>query len=167
MKVSIIVALTLDGRIAERADQTSLEWTSKEDKRFFVSKTKESGVMIMGRTTFVTIGRPLPGRKMIVMTRQDRVSDAIEGSLEFTDQEPEEILKALEKEGREEVMICGGAQIYSLFLEKGLVTDLYVTLEPIILGDGISFVENISPKKFTLHSSESLGSDALMLHYRI
>ena len=64
------MALTLDGRIAKDSDHFP-DWTEKADKKLFVQTTKRCGVMIMGSKTYDTIGKPLPGRKNIVLTRDE------------------------------------------------------------------------------------------------
>ncbi|MCH8049580.1 dihydrofolate reductase [Patescibacteria group bacterium] len=167
MKVELIAAITVDGRIAEATNQVSFEWTSKEDKRFFISKTKEAGVLIMGRKTYETIGKPLPNRLNIVMTRDRSKFEDIEGQLEYTSAAPEEIIRDLESRGFESVVIAGGAQIYSLFTNAGLVTDLFITVEPILLGRGVPLVEGIEPQQLKLISVDKLGDQAVLLHYLV
>ena len=54
MKVSLLMAQTLDGKIAKDANHFP-DWTESADKKFFRARTKESGVMIFGRTTFETL----------------------------------------------------------------------------------------------------------------
>ncbi len=68
MKVILIMAMTLDGKIA-RHSLEPVDWTGKADKRKFVEITKQAGAVIMGSATFDTIGKVLKGRKNIVMTR--------------------------------------------------------------------------------------------------
>lgn len=167
MKVSIVAALSLDGRIAQSGTQNSLEWTSKEDKQFFVEKTKESGAMIMGRTTFETIGKSLPGRLIVVMTRDKTGLESIEGTLEFTTAKPNSILNDLEMRGFKEVIIAGGSNIYSLFLKEKCVTDLYLTLEPFIFGEGVLFVESCDMTTLKLIETRKLGEQSVLLHYSV
>ncbi len=166
MQVSLVAAITLDGKIAEVSDQVSLDWTSKEDKRFFVQKTKEAGVLVMGRTTYETIGRPLPGRLNIVMTRSAGDFTNEENILEYTAQSPEEILNQLSSRGFEHVVIAGGSQVYSLFVRAGLVTDYFITVEPILFGKGVPLIENISPTRLHLVEKKMLGEEAVLLHYK-
>ena len=76
MEVILVMAMTLDGKIA-RDSLEPVDWTGKADKQYFVQVTRKAGVVIMGSRTFDTIGKPLPGRKNIVMTRnKDRKSQA-------------------------------------------------------------------------------------------
>lgn len=166
MKVSLVAAVTLDGRIAEASDQISLDWTSKEDKRFFVKKTKEAGCIVMGRATYDTIGRPLPGRLNVVMTRDPSKFESIPGSLEYTDASSQDILQDLESRGFKEAIIGGGAQVWSTFIEAGLITDFFITVEPVLFGKGVPLVEGIEPQRLQLVSHEKLGEQAILTHYR-
>src|SRR3989344_8136395 len=107
IKTFIIAAMTADGKIARNAGHAAT-WTSKEDKKFFVERTKQAGVMIMGQTTYETIGKPMPGRLNIVYSRKD-----IPG-VETTTLDPMTLLADLEKRGFKEVAICGGSTIYTM-----------------------------------------------------
>lgn len=164
MKITLIVAMSVDGRIAAGRDELT-DWTSAEDKRFFVLKTKEAGVVIMGRRTFQTIGEPLPERLNVVMTHQEPPFDDIPGVLECTRETPGAVLRSLASRGYTEAAVVGGREIYSAFLEAGLVTDIYVTIEPLLFGSGIPLVENISSKKLQLITMEKLGTQSVLLHY--
>ena len=69
MNIFLIAAQTVDGFIARDASHLSTRWSSKKVAQWFNSRTKQAGVIVMGRKTFDTIGRGLPGRVTIVMTR--------------------------------------------------------------------------------------------------
>lgn len=85
--------------------------------------------LVMGRKTFESLGRLLPKRTHIVITRDpqslDKLSyqpDAIVSSVE------EGIAAALKAPGSDEIFIFGGGQIFTEAIEKGLVDRLYLTL---------------------------------------
>lgn len=164
MKTFIIAAQTLDGFIARKSAESSFDWTSKEDKEFFISKTKEAGVVVMGRTTFQTIGKPLVGRRTIVMSRSEKID--VEG-VECTDETPEELCARLEKEGVNEVAIAGGASIYTAFLKAGLVDKIFLTIESYIFGDGIKLFNETHDQKLELISNTKLGESTLLLEYNV
>lgn len=166
MNVYLLAAISADGRIAKSADHLA-DWTSKEDKRFFVSKTKEAGALIMGRKTYDTIGRPLPNRLNLIMTREADASKNIEGELEYTTKAPHEILKELQERGFDSVVIGGGTSIYSLFLREGLVTDLYLTIESLLFGSGVPLVDNAPQLDLDLQSVEQIGEQSVLVHYKI
>jgi dihydrofolate reductase len=62
MKVTLIMAMTADGKIA-RHNRHFPNWTGRADKRMFKQLTTQAGVVIMGSGTFATIGKD---RKSVV-----------------------------------------------------------------------------------------------------
>ncbi len=118
MKVSIIVATATDGAIGK---ENKLLWHLPADMKFFKEKTMGHH-MIMGRKTYESIGRPLPGRTTVIITRDTNFK--AEGCLVV--HSLEEALKAAENAGETEAMITGGAEIYKLALEKA--NCIYLTL---------------------------------------
>ncbi len=163
MKTFIIAAETKDGFIAKSSGQSSMEWTSAEDKKFFVEKTKEAGVVVMGRKTFDTFGRPLKDRRNIVMSRQDIQISGIE----TTKESPTQLIARLESEGVQELAICGGAEIYKLFLEENLVDEVYITQENIEFGEGIPLFSDEVRQKLELVSNTKLSPNTLLLSYQV
>ena len=98
MKIILIAAISADGKIAQSANQSSLDWTSKEDTAFFVAKTKEAGVVVMGSRTFETIGKPLKGRRLIVLSEQGGKGGEVDevdkvAQVEFRNQNPKELVE--------------------------------------------------------------------------
>lgn len=171
MKVFIIAAISVDGFIAPSVDTSSVEWTSKGDKQFFTERTKQAKVMVMGRTTFETIGRALPGRKIIVMSSKPKPEEyaAIPDSeVKYTPQTPSNILDELETAGHKEVAICGGSQIYFAFMEAGLVDTLYLTVEPITFGKGIGlFKKELPQTKLELQEMKKIDEHTVLLEYLV
>lgn len=165
--------MSVNGKIAQSTTQSSLEWTSKEDTAFFVEKTKEVGVVVMGQKTFETIGRPLKGRRLIVLTPDDsikntypEISDGFT-RLEFVNETLTDLIRRLELEGVEVLVIGGGSFVYSSFLREGLVTDIYVTIEPIMFGNGIPLAESFGDIKLKFVESKILGEQSILLHYEV
>jgi dihydrofolate reductase len=165
MKVILLMAMTLDGKIGKSADHFP-DWTGKEDKKLFVSITKRAGVMIMGSKTFDTIGAPLPNRRTVVMTRNpNRVSRW--DNLIYTGDEPRAILGCLDGEGFSEVVLAGGATVNSLFAQEGLIDEIVVTVSPMIFGTGLSlFTESVS-MDLELIEAERLGQNLVRLRYKV
>ena len=165
MKVILVMAVTLDGKIGKSQDHFP-DWTGKEDKKLFASLSRKAGVVIMGSKTFDTIGVPLPGRKNIIFTR-DKSRKSTWENLVFTDQDPEALLADLEKKGFQEVILAGGAFVNTLFAEKGLIDELVVTICPKIFGYGISlFSEEIS-LELELTAMDRLGQHMVCLTYEV
>lgn len=116
MKLSLIVAMTEDRVIGK---DNKLPWHISEDLKRF-KKITMGHPIIMGRKTFESIGRPLPGRKNIVLTKDATFK-----------KEGVEVVHSLDEalslcDGEEEAFIIGGASIYAQSL--GRVSRIYLTL---------------------------------------
>ncbi|MEK7542506.1 MAG: dihydrofolate reductase family protein [Patescibacteria group bacterium] len=163
MKTFLIAAITADGFIARNSNHLA-DWTSKEDKQFFTQKTKQAGVVIMGLNTYKTIGKPLLGRHNVVYAPPNQ--EQREG-VEITQKPPQELLKDLENKGYSEIAICGGATIYTLFMEAGAVDKLYLTVEPILFGSGIHLFNKELNVKLELESTQKLNEQSILLEYNV
>lgn len=162
MKVFLIAAITTDGFIARNSSHLA-SWTSKEDKQFFIEKTKEAGVVVMGLNTFKTVGKALPGRHNIVYAPPGTVLEGVE----ITQDEPGVLLSKLEQRGFKEIAICGGATIYTMFMEAGAIDKLYLTVEPLLFGNGIHLFNKELNIKLQLHSVQKLNEQAVLLEYNV
>ncbi len=114
MKVSFVVAAAENRCIGIN---NGLPWHLPEDLKFFKRVTMGKPI-IMGRKTFESIGKPLPGRTNIVITSNNNYSyDGIKVASSL-----DEALKIAEAiamiDGKDEVMVIGGAGIYALCLPK-------------------------------------------------
>jgi len=121
VQLSVIVAAAENGVIGRN---NALPWHISEDLQYFKRRTLGKPV-IMGRKTYESIGRPLPGRTNIVISRD--LSYAAEGiqvvaSLEAAVQRCNDIALI---DGIEEAVVMGGAQIYDLALP--MADCLYLT----------------------------------------
>jgi len=100
-----LVAISKDGVIGKNGD---LPWRLSSDLRRFKSITM-GGVLIMGRKTYDSIGRPLPGRTTIVLTRDKTWRE--EGVLTAGSTE-----EAVKFAGNQQTFVVGGAEIYRQML---------------------------------------------------
>ena len=108
MKVALIVAVS-ENNVIGRDNQ--LPWHLPEDLQYFKSVTMGKPIL-MGRKTYDSIGRPLPGRANIVITRDPNWTAEgviVVNSLEDAMAEGAEASNAVESD---EIMVIGGAQIY-------------------------------------------------------
>jgi len=157
----IVAAETADGFIARKAHDL-VTWSSRDDKKRFVELTKKAGVIVMGSTTFKTLPFPLKDRVNIVYSR----SHQFEGAETVTD-EPADLLKKLESRGFAEVAICGGSEIYTKFMEAGVISKLYLTIEPIMFGAGITLFNKPIDVRLALVSSVTTESGTIFNEYDV
>ncbi len=121
MKVSLIAAVAANGVIG---DGTGMPWRLSSDMKRFKVLTMGKPVVV-GRKTFETFGKPLPGRTNIVVTRQDDYR--LEGALVAAslDQALALAAEVAEATGADEVMVLGGGEIYAAAIKHA--DRLYVT----------------------------------------
>ena len=123
MEIILIAAVSKDKVIGK---QGGIPWKIKEDLSFFKEKTLNSPI-IMGRATYESIGRPLPNRLNIVMTRSVKNT---EGVTEVTSVEKAIEAASINRDSSK-VYIIGGENIYKEFLpiaHRMIITevDLYI-----------------------------------------
>ena len=108
MIISLIAAMDKNRLIGKN---NSLPWNLPADMKYFRDKTKGKTV-IMGRKTYESIGKPLPNRTNIIITRDQNFK--AEGCIIV--HSTDEAIKAAGNV--EEIMVIGGSQIYKEFLPK-------------------------------------------------
>ncbi|MCZ2224618.1 MAG: dihydrofolate reductase [Chitinophagales bacterium] len=140
--IRLIAAVSKNGAIG-RVGINALPFDYPEDLKHFRKSTLNSTI-IMGRTTFEGIGKPLPKRQNIVVT-----SKQIENIETATS-----INQAIEKSNNENIWLIGGARIY----EEGLnfAKELYLTLTPDIIDGELVKFPWINPLDFKLESINQL-----------
>lgn len=142
IEVFLIAAQTLDGFIGRDKEDSSLNWRSKADGRFFIEKTKQAGAVVMGSTTFATMRRPMPGRKHYVLTSNpDKFVEYDASVVVAINGSAHEVVKKAVSDGYSQLAVCGGGSVYTQFLKSGLVDRVYLTIEPVFFGEGIKLFD--------------------------
>jgi dihydrofolate reductase len=165
MKVILLMAVTADGMIA-RNSMELIDWTGKADKKYFIHITRDAGAMIMGSKTFDTIGKVLPGRKNIVMTR-DKTRTNQGKDLIFTNQTPKEIINELQAQGFGSVALIGGSVVNTLFMKENLIDEVHITIVPRLFGKGLSLFNEILDTQLELIDIQKIDQGHVLLKYRV
>ena len=121
MNINIIVAYCKNRGIGLN---NQLPWHIPSDLKRFAKITKGSGnnAIIMGRKTYESIGRVLPDRYNIVLSKSIKIDNV------DTYDNIEDAIKFCKEKEFEEVFVIGGAQIYEEVLNKKLVHKVYATI---------------------------------------
>ncbi|MDC3106718.1 dihydrofolate reductase [SAR86 cluster bacterium] len=142
MKITIVAAIASNNVIGQK---NSLPWDIPEDLKRFKQLTS-GHTILMGRKTFDSIGRPLPNRTNIVMTKDTNYQkEGVE--IVFDEKEALNLIKDL----NQEVFIIGGSKIYELFEPRA--TSLMITR---VLKDfeGDAFFPDINWSNWRVKSKE-------------
>lgn len=146
MEKCIIAAVSENGAIGK---DNALLWHLKEDMRYFKATTLGHPV-IMGRRTFESIGRPLPGRRNIVVSKTLQPMEGIE------------IVPSLDEaynlvDENEKCFIIGGAQLYAEAISGA--DALYITAVKALAPEADKFFPLIDSKIWNLTSSSEQHTD--------
>jgi dihydrofolate reductase len=132
-----------------------IPWHLPEDFKWFKQKTI-GNVIVMGRRTFESIGKPLPNRTTIVLSRGGHIIQDVLTLRNF-----DELQSRLSDFPGKEFFICGGAQIYEQGLDR--CSDLFLTLVKREVEGDTWFPEFES--RFRLESELMETPDFKVLHY--
>ena len=153
MKISIVVAVGKNNQIGKG---NKLLWNIKDDLKHFKNLTLNHHIL-MGRKTFESIGRALPKRTNMIITRNTNFVA------------PEECLifdcsyKAIDfakNNGETELFVCGGATIYKFFLENNLVDNIYLTRVDFD-GEADSFFPELNMKNWNIEKISSFEKNEI------
>ena len=159
MEKSIIVAIADNNAIGRNNE---LLWHISEDLKFF-KRTTLGCPVIMGRKTFESIGRPLPKRLNIVVSRSGyeapegvRVVESLEEAFDLAGVE---ILRSAQNdiETSSRVFVIGGGQIYAQAISQ--VDSMVITHVHTVIEDADTFFPAIDPAVWTVAERSELQTD--------
>lgn len=167
MKITLYMTMSADGYIARHDDSTpwsEAEWLAYAD---FV---RPRGCIIVGRATYdlmvasgelQTIGQPLT---IVLSSTRNGSPDA----RTMFAQTPDEALAVARGQGFTEVVLGGGPATNVAFLAAGLIDDMVIDIESVLLGSGKTMFagEAVLPR-LQLLGSETLSAGIVRLHYQL
>jgi len=149
MKILYVVAVS-DNEVIGVDNQ--LPWHLPDDLKFFKKNTLGKSV-IMGKNTFLSMGKALPGRMNIVLSHSLEI--APEGTLLFSDMA--KALDFLKMEGQPEACIIGGGEIFKAY--RDLADELLLTRVHTNIANGTTFFQLPDEQEWTLVWSEGHPKD--------
>lgn len=168
MKIILYMATTVNGFIAKEDGNT--DFVSDVEWKSFHGITAQTRNIIIGRKTYEIM------KKGNEFSKLDSVKVVVvSGKIIKTDDEnhfivvsPEEAIEFLEKDGFREALIVGGGILNASFMEKNLIDEIYLDIEPIVFGKGIRLFEKSNlEKNLELLGVKKISQNELQLHYRV
>ncbi|KZY70618.1 dihydrofolate reductase family protein [Oleiphilus sp. HI0067] len=140
------IATSLDGYIARK--DGNLDWLDKANAIVlegedcgFVDFISTVDVLVMGSNTYAKVlsfGTWPYEVPVIVLSQRDlSVPNELSDKITISKEAPEDLVQRLSAEGNQRLYIDGASVIQS-FLSKGLITDMTITVVPVLIGEGIS-----------------------------
>ena len=173
MKLTLILASSVDGVTNQGKGEDHHAWRSKEDEMYFSTTRDNASLIIMGSKTYEAAKDFMKHEKKrlrIVLTKNpDKYNEEkIPGQLEFTNESPKNLLQRLGTLGFESGLLVGGAHTNTEFLKDHLVDEFWITLEPYLKGVGLNTAVDMIDVDLELLSSEKLNDrGTLLLKYKV
>jgi dihydrofolate reductase len=161
------MAMSLNAMVA-REDQSE-DFLSLTDWELFLELVRDADALVWGRVThelFIPqVRRLFPALPVAVLTR-DPAFTVDDGSVRAGS--PEEAVAALAARGAATVLLAGGPQVNGAFSRAGLVDEVVVAVEPVIVARGIPLVTGDGPDlRLELVAVDDQRQPTVRLHYRV
>ena len=169
-KVILYIAMSLDGYIAKPNDNLD-----------FLKMVEEKGedygygdfictidTVIIGRKTYDWVLTQVPefphaNEKTFVITRTPRTT---EGNIIFYSNDLKDLIHQLKSEPGKNIFIDGGAEIVNILLKDRLIDEFYISIIPILLGEGVRLFKDGRPEQtLKLIETKSFQKGLVQLHY--
>jgi len=164
MKVTLFAGISANGQVLLAGNPNHAE--PEEAFTSFIEEVIRAGSLIMGRTTLEVMNQfpggiktMFPGAEIVILSNS---VSTIEGCV--VADSPEKAIAYLEGKGFEEVVVGGGSQVYNLFLEKDLVTDILFCYMPVVIGDGGIIGTGDLALAFKLAGHKLVTKDVIQTH---
>jgi len=169
-KVILYIAMSLDGYIA--SPDNGLEFLSmveeKDQDYSYKDFVNTVDTVIVGRKSYekvLSMGMeyPLSNKDLYIMTRTPRPAV---GSTKFYTGNLKELVLNLKSQKGKSIYVDGGAEIANEMMMDNLIDEFYISIIPILLGNGISLFNNSRPQlPLKLVSTKSYNKGLVQLHY--
>lgn len=166
MKVILYMAVSANGMIAKLDDDTS--WISAEEWESYSKAVNKAGCLIVGHRTYnILTNQPefseIENVKLVVLSEEGLETKLPNHLVAHSPKEALELLKDFE-----EIIVAGGGITNASFLSENLIDEIYLDVEPIILGEGIPvFRDKNFEAKLKLLETNKISDNELQLHYKV
>ncbi len=140
--------MSLDGKLTRHNESNIKTWTSLVDQVHFHALLEEHDCEVLGSGTYKAAKHAfkLNGKRLrIVLTKDANIysENAVAGRLEFSKETSLELIDRPQAHGYKKLLVVGGPKMIADFLSLGIVNKLYVTIEPVLFGNGKPLVTEL------------------------
>jgi dihydrofolate reductase len=166
MKVILYMAITANGMIAESDDSSA--WISQEESNSYCTKINLAKALVVGHRTYDILTKQPEYKKfqdvkMVVIATKP--VDLVDPSHKAA-KNPQEALEIFKDQ--KEVIVAGGGILNAAFLKENLVDEIFLDIEPALVGQGIPlFKGNDFTISLELVDTKKLSKNEVQLHYKV
>ena len=172
-KISLFIAMSLDGYIAKPNDDLSfLNLVEKEGEDYGYAKFIDTiDTLIVGRKTYDYVLKNIGSshydngqRDVYVITRTPRQNV---GRTTFYTGDLTELVKKLKSEKGKNIYCDGGAEVINILLKHNLIDEFIISVIPVLLGNGTRlFIDGRPEQTLTLVTAQTFETGLVQLHYK-
>ena len=166
------IAASLDGSIADRDGSFDAFAPIRGDHvTEYLDSLNNYDTVLMGRGTYdvglrANVTNPYPAMKSYVFTRS--LHESPDENIELVQEGAADLVRRLKQQPGKPIYLCGGGELASTLLGAGLIDELIVKLNPLLLGDGIRIFTRVAqPVYLDLVSSKVYHNGVLLLTYSV
>lgn len=169
-KMIVFIASSLDGFIAGPDDNLSfLDLVAKEGEDYgYTAFMQNVDIVILGRKTYDWVMKQVPvfphaAIESYVVTRTEK--PALSKTIFYTGNPVTLVKELAQKEGKN-IFIDGGAELVNTLLKAAVVNEIYLSVIPVILGDGVRLFHTGNPMQVgTLAGAKQFSTGLVQIHY--
>lgn len=166
MKVVLYMAMSANGMIAKNNDDTS--WISIAEWNGYSSAVRKARCLIVGRRTYEILTKQpefaeFKDIKLAIVSHESFPTLSLKHIVAHSPKEALELLKDFV-----EVVVAGGGELNASFLAENLVDEIYLDVEPIVLGEGIPLFRGKNfERTLKLLGQKKISENEIQLHYQV
>ncbi|MEK6822883.1 MAG: dihydrofolate reductase family protein [Nanoarchaeota archaeon] len=169
MDVILYMAMSVNGMIAR--PQGGVDFLTDAEWKSYARAVKGTDCLIVGRKTFEIMRShdefsKIAAKRIIIFSSKPLHHDM--PTVAVVNDRPARVIDALKKEGVASVLVAGGAELNASFMKAGLINDIILDIEPIMLGSGIRlFADSDFEARLELIGTKKLSTNEIQLHYKV
>lgn len=170
-KLSYYVATSVDGFIAREDGSFDCFPGEGAHVQAYLDSLAGYGAVVMGRRTYqvgidMGVTNPYPHMKTYVFSRS--LSESPDPAVTLVSGDPAPVVRALKEEEGKPIYLCGGADLAAQLFAAGLVDEVVLKLNPLVLGEGIPFAATLpEPLRLELRDTRVYDSGVVFLWYDV
>jgi dihydrofolate reductase len=170
-KLKYVVAATLDGFICREDGSWDAFPTEGDHIQAYLDSLASFDVVLMGRATYevglkVGVTSPYPMMQQYVVSSS--MGESPDPAVTLVERDVGELVRRLKSEPGRDIYLCGGARLATSLVDEGLVDEIGLKLNPIVLGSGIPFLhETAQPVDLALTDVRRFDSGVVFLSYDV